>query len=279
VNAADLKLAARLAIIPRASALQGDDEEADEQAQEQPAARPAQPELEGAGAQQQEQPPQPQQPQPQPPQPPAGPADADTDADAETDDAQAAEEPEDQPLSLPESFMISPEGVAIEPSVLRFLLKPKHGRSGKHNLVYSQERGRYVKPMLPKGRITRLAVDATLRAAAPYQLSRRKRMPVYKPFYITADDVRVKKLARKSGSCGSHAPFAPASVSVFAACPFDGAPPAPASVLTHAMAGSLVVFVVDASGSMALNRMAAAKVRTYDYIVKFVMYIHKSIIY
>ncbi|OUS46796.1 P-loop containing nucleoside triphosphate hydrolase protein [Ostreococcus tauri] len=102
------------------------------------------------------------------------------------------------------------------------------GRTKGEN-VFNITRGRYVKPMFPKsGQIRgKIAIDATLRAAAPYQIFRRERRAEHdsRRIFITKDDVRLKKLSRKSAS--------------------------------------LTVFVVDASGSMAMNRMAVAKAAVF----------------
>jgi magnesium chelatase subunit D len=94
--------------------------------------------------------------------------------------------------------------------------------TGKGAETPDHGRGRYVSHSAKKTPANKIAIAATLRAAAPFQGSRRTAKTTALPAVkIVADDLRYKRFRKKSAM--------------------------------------LFIFAIDASGSMALNRMAQAK--------------------
>jgi magnesium chelatase subunit D len=144
------------------------------------------------------------------------PGEPDTEPDPEPDNPGPSSLGGEQQFEVGDPFSVRPLN-----------LKPPDQRSrralGRRNVTITDSTaGRYVRSRMPEGKAAGLALDATLRAAAPHQVERRAASDSQIAVLIEPWDIRDKVRESKSGS--------------------------------------LVLFVVDASGSMgAQRRMVAVK--------------------
>jgi magnesium chelatase subunit D len=117
---------------------------------------------------------------------------------------------------------------------IREHLRPGASRSGKRLKGSKSFRGRYVRSQIRRISNSRVAIDATLRSAAPYQPTRRRKLK--------------SSLETETGQGFTH----PESRVRIEPCDLRY------KEFKH-RTGILFIFAVDASGSMALNRMSQAK--------------------
>jgi magnesium chelatase subunit D len=126
---------------------------------------------------------------------------------------------EGQPDASSETIFAMGESYQVKQLAPEFLRASRNGSGRRSKTLTGSKKGRYIKSSIPHEKITDLAFDATLRAAAPFQLTREKNG---NSIAIHESDFR-KKIREKK-------------------------------------IGNLVLFVVDASGSMgARQRMVASK--------------------
>lgn len=158
--------------------------------------------------------PEPPEEQPEPPPPPP-PEQSDEDND---------EPPPPPPDDLEDlALVFDTEDALLEFDFDVFSKKVRVGRYGKRSEQENYRSGRHVRSVAGDISQGRVAVEATLRQAAPHQRARRTARPDAGTgrILLTKDDVRLKKFRQRTGA--------------------------------------LLVFIVDASGSMAVNRMGQAK--------------------
>ncbi|NLE05693.1 MAG: VWA domain-containing protein, partial [Crenarchaeota archaeon] len=124
---------------------------------------------------------------------------------------------------IPEQVSDVDSPYAVKPISTPILDEVERSGAGRRTKTISNSKtGRYVSSTIPKGAVTDLAFDATLRAAAPFQNQRKSNSQSNNCLLVEKSDLRQKIRERK--------------------------------------VGNLIMFVVDASGSMAAEeRMTATK--------------------
>jgi magnesium chelatase subunit D len=155
-----------------------------------------------------------------------------TDSDAKKTEGRSAPAPD---------RIIPPIDSKLPPDLLRAPLRtrPTRSRSGKRLNSMASVRGRYVRSQTHATREAKVAIDATLRAAAPFQLYRRSGGAVKEK-----GDTGILEPALVSRPAGRRVKIEPSDLRF---------------KQFKQRSGVLFIFAVDASGSMALNRMAQAK--------------------
>ncbi|MCW4029046.1 MAG: putative cobaltochelatase [Candidatus Bathyarchaeota archaeon] len=139
------------------------------------------------------------------------------------EDSQAPDEPpQEQETPQKEQVFQADLPYAVKPFATPILDELQRSGSGRRSKTLSSKRGRYVDNIIPNGKIEDLAFDATLRAAASHQKIRKQDCNRQDALLIEHCDLRQK--------------------------------------VRESKVGNLIVFIVDASGSMAAEeRMSATK--------------------
>ena len=138
ITSEDLRLAVKLAIAPRGTFINTPMDEDDMM-------------------------PPPPPPPPPPPQMDEQNEDRDEDEENEEEEQEEPEDNEDQEQEapdvpdVPQEFMFDVDSTPIDPELIDFTSRERAGKGGGRGLIFSQDRGRYIKPMLPKGKVVRLA--------------------------------------------------------------------------------------------------------------------------
>ncbi|MGD6810365.1 MAG: putative cobaltochelatase [Candidatus Bathyarchaeia archaeon] len=131
--------------------------------------------------------------------------------------------PQQQESSGKEQVFQADQPYTVKPFAAPVLDEMQRGSTGRRSKTLSDtKKGRYVASTIPTGKVSDLAFDATLRAAAPFQSRRKQKTDCDNALLIEKFDLREK--------------------------------------IREAKMGNLIMFVVDASGSMAAEeRMTATK--------------------
>lgn len=167
------------------------------------------------------------EPEPEEPEPPEPPQQEEQPQDNE-DEPEPPEEQQEQEPDL-EDLVLAALATDLPTDILAMVqARQQRAKAGSRGETYNWKRGRHIQSVPGKPGRGRIAIIDTLRAAAPFQNIRKAEKPVAKAkpktaakVVVRSDDLRLKRYKDK--------------------------------------AGVLFIFVVDASGSMALNRMREAK--------------------